>query len=323
MPPKRDINKIGFENAEFPILCETCLGPNPYVRMSKQEYGAECKTCTRPFTLFRWMPGAGMRFKKTEVCQTCAKMKNVCQTCLLDLQYQLPTQVRDAALQREGDGAPKDNINKAYIAQNAEGNLEGLSATSFGKADPATKEILKRLARNDPNYNRNKPKPCSFFAKGQCNRGDACPYRHEIVEQTGPMAKQSIQDRYHGRNDPVARQILARNANEMGLAAPEDQSIISFFVTALPQGTSEELIRSQLPEPQRNTIKSIVMVSTSSSAFVNFTSRETAEAAALIWGARGAQLTFDGHEKPARVQWGRSKKPKAIAPVASGSGITV
>ena len=28
-----------------------------------------------------------MRFKKTEVCQTCAKLKNVCQTCLLDLQY--------------------------------------------------------------------------------------------------------------------------------------------------------------------------------------------------------------------------------------------
>ena len=28
-----------------------------------------------------------MRFKKTEVCQTCAKLKNVCQTCLLDLEY--------------------------------------------------------------------------------------------------------------------------------------------------------------------------------------------------------------------------------------------
>lgn len=28
-----------------------------------------------------------MRFKKTEVCQTCSKMKNVCQTCLLDLEY--------------------------------------------------------------------------------------------------------------------------------------------------------------------------------------------------------------------------------------------
>lgn len=43
--------------------------------------------CARPFTVFRWCPGTRMRFKKTEVCQTCSKMKNVCQTCLLDLEY--------------------------------------------------------------------------------------------------------------------------------------------------------------------------------------------------------------------------------------------
>ena len=35
-----------------------------------------------------------MRFKKTEVCQTCAKLKNVCQTCMLDLEYGLPVQVQ-------------------------------------------------------------------------------------------------------------------------------------------------------------------------------------------------------------------------------------
>ena len=34
-----------------------------------------------------------MRFKKTEVCQTCAKVKNACQTCILDLEYGLPIQV--------------------------------------------------------------------------------------------------------------------------------------------------------------------------------------------------------------------------------------
>ena len=44
--------------------------------------------------IFRWNPGAKMRFKKTEICQTCAKLKNVCQTCLLDLDYGLPIQVR-------------------------------------------------------------------------------------------------------------------------------------------------------------------------------------------------------------------------------------
>jgi len=74
------------------------LGPNPYVRMvcltmdewaadneSKQEFGHECKICNRPFTVFRWNPGNGGRFKKTEICTTCSKIKGVCQTCLLDL----------------------------------------------------------------------------------------------------------------------------------------------------------------------------------------------------------------------------------------------
>ena len=59
--PKADLNKAGWEQSEFPILCETCLGDNPFVRMSKQEYGRSCGTCARPFTVFRWNPGTGMR----------------------------------------------------------------------------------------------------------------------------------------------------------------------------------------------------------------------------------------------------------------------
>lgn len=35
-------------------------------------------------TVFRWNPGQG-RFKKTEICNTCAKIRNVCATCILDL----------------------------------------------------------------------------------------------------------------------------------------------------------------------------------------------------------------------------------------------
>jgi len=87
-----------------------------------------------------------MRYKKTEICQTCAKLKNVCQTCILDLEYGLlschpffflfpiqkptippplslssglPVQVRDAALQL-GDSMPRDEINRQYFAQQAE-----------------------------------------------------------------------------------------------------------------------------------------------------------------------------------------------------------
>lgn len=86
--------------------------------MSKQPLGAECKVCTRPFTLFRWLPGQGMRYKKSEICQTCAKGKNVCQTCMLDLQFGLPTQVRDTALGHKS-AAPTTAINREYYAQNS------------------------------------------------------------------------------------------------------------------------------------------------------------------------------------------------------------
>jgi len=58
-----------------------------------------------------------MRYKKTEICQTCAKAKNVCQTCLLDLQFGLPTQVRDTVLGRLSK-APQSDINREYHAQN-------------------------------------------------------------------------------------------------------------------------------------------------------------------------------------------------------------
>ncbi len=58
-----------------------------------EKFGAQCKVCNRPFTTFRWCPGVKMRYKKTEICQTCARAKNICQTCLLDLQYGLPVQV--------------------------------------------------------------------------------------------------------------------------------------------------------------------------------------------------------------------------------------
>lgn len=85
----------------------------------KEKYGNDCKVCTRPFTTFRWCPGARMRFKKTEICQTCAKLKNVCQTCLLDLEYGLPTQVRDQVLNVK-DNLAKTDVNKEYYIQNAE-----------------------------------------------------------------------------------------------------------------------------------------------------------------------------------------------------------
>ncbi|PVD37600.1 hypothetical protein C0Q70_00196, partial [Pomacea canaliculata] len=153
---------------EFPILCQTCLGDNPYIRMTKEKYSKECKTCGQPFTVFRWCPGTQMRFKKTEVCQTCSKLKNVCQTCLLDVEYGLPVQVRDSALKLQ-DSMPKSDVNKEYYTQNMEkeiANTDGILPVRAltGKAQTPTDMLLK-LGRKTPYYKRNRPHVYSFWYK--------------------------------------------------------------------------------------------------------------------------------------------------------------
>jgi pre-mRNA-splicing factor RBM22/SLT11 len=40
-----------------------------------------------------------------------------------------------------------------------------------------------------------------------------------------------MQDRYYGRNDPVASKIMAAHAETQGLAPPSDLSIVSLYGT--------------------------------------------------------------------------------------------
>lgn len=49
--------------------------------------------------------------------------------------------------------------------------------------------------------------------------------RHEKPTE-GALAKQNIQDRYHGRSDPVAQKIMTKHAENQGLKPPEDTSIV-------------------------------------------------------------------------------------------------
>ena len=48
----------------------------------------------------------------------------------------------------------------------------------MGKAQ-APSDMLMRLARTTPYYKRNRPHVCSFWVKGECKRGEECPYRFE------------------------------------------------------------------------------------------------------------------------------------------------
>ncbi|KFO32014.1 Pre-mRNA-splicing factor RBM22 [Fukomys damarensis] len=197
-------NRQNWEDADFPILCQTCLGENPYIRMTKEKYGKECKICARPFTVFRWCPGVRMRFKKTEVCQTCSKLKNVCQTCLLDLEYGLPIQVRDAGLSFKDD-MPKSDVNKEYYTQNME------------------REVCCQLVL-----------PCFVL----------CLRHEKPTDPDDPLADQNIKDRYYGINDPVADKLLKRASTMPRLDPPEDKTITTLYVGGLGDTITETDLRN-------------------------------------------------------------------------------
>ncbi|KAH6592833.1 hypothetical protein BASA50_007883 [Batrachochytrium salamandrivorans] len=169
-----------WEDSEFPILCESCLGSNPYVRMLREGYGKECKFCGRPFTVFKWSPGEGMRWKKTEVCQTCTKIKNVCQCCLLDLDYALPTKIRDAVLESHS-GMPTTDVNTQVYVRKMEEQMGDDKVVNHGKAEAAAKEVLRKLERKTSDLNQQKKRAvaCAFFLKGICKRGEECPLSHD------------------------------------------------------------------------------------------------------------------------------------------------
>ena len=86
---------------------------------------------------------------------------------------------------------------------------------------PESSQILQKLARQTPYYKRNAPHLCSFFAKGTCSRGAACPYRHEMPAEESELSHQNIQDRYRGENDPVAEKMLKKVEN-FAPKPPED-----------------------------------------------------------------------------------------------------
>ncbi|KAI8054703.1 hypothetical protein BDF22DRAFT_680593 [Syncephalis plumigaleata] len=300
----RSENKNKWEEAEFPILCETCLGPNPYVRMLKQNYGSECKICNRPFTSFRWNPGNSMRYKKTEICQVCSKLKNVCQTCVFDLEYGLPVEVRDKALGM-AEHVPEDKVNRNFAAQSAERTIlknEEEGVFDHSKATSAGRELLKRMARTDPYYNRNRAHICSFFVKGECRRGTECPYRHELPQEN-ELSHQNIKDRFYGKNDPVAKSIMNKSKGFLAsLAPPSDQSITSLFISGVEDDIEETELRNAFYT--FGDIKSVVIARKVKCAFVNFALRSSAEQAMERYGGSG-NLSVKQHQL--RVTWGRPK----------------
>lgn len=115
---RSDTNKQTWEEADFPVVCSSCLGTNKYIRMMKTHFDRACRVCERPYTVFRWRPSHKERNRRTEICQICARSKHVCQSCVNDLETGQSMNERDKHIDLDNKfEAPKDIVNRDFWAQ--------------------------------------------------------------------------------------------------------------------------------------------------------------------------------------------------------------
>lgn len=87
-----------IEDGGLPQVCEACLGSTEKTRMIQDSAGRVCRLCSRAFVTFRWKsPNSGAR-NQTIICKRCATKRNACQSCLLDIEYNISLGLRDIAL---------------------------------------------------------------------------------------------------------------------------------------------------------------------------------------------------------------------------------
>ncbi|KAI9830427.1 MAG: Pre-mRNA-splicing factor slt11 [Sarea resinae] len=314
MPPqiKQDLNRSGAETTDFPCVCENCLPDNPYVQMLKEDHGSECKICTRPFTVFQWKADRTARPKRTNICLTCARLKNCCQCCMLDLSFGLPIVVRDAALKMVAPG-PQSSINREYYAQEHEKEIEeGRGAVEeYEKTDEKARELLRRLANSEPYYKkqrRSDPTDGDGNAPRASAGGEEGPKRvapgpirtrdsrgpRGAPTRGGPRGGRSSRG---GRPFPSAAQLPP---GPQDILPPADPNITSLFITGVEDDLPEHALRTFFtPFGQ---LRSLVCSHRAHCAFVNFATRQGAEAAAESCQGKAVIAGC-----PLRVQWGRPR----------------
>ncbi|TAQ84069.1 hypothetical protein B7494_g7607 [Chlorociboria aeruginascens] len=308
MPPqiKQDLNRSGWETTDFPSVCENCLPDNPYVQMLKQDHGQECKLCTRPFTVFTWKADRTSRSKYTNICLTCARLKNCCQCCMLDLSFGLPIVVRDAALKMMAPG-PQSAVNREYYAQNHEKEIEdGRGLEEYEKTDEKARELLRKLATSEPYFKKQRRIAPPEDNGGEANAGTSMaltkgvgPIRTRDSKGRGGGTSRGGRGGRGGRAFPGTAQLPP---GPQDILPPQDPTITSLFITGVEDDLPEYKIRDFFSPYGK--LRSLVCSHMSHCAFINYATREGAEAAAEALKGRAVIAGC-----PLRVQWG---KPRPI-----------
>ena len=182
-----------------------------------------------------------------------------------------------------------------------------------GKIRPQNDQ-LKHLRRNAPYYKRNAPHICTFWVKGECKRGEECPYRHEKpTDPDDPLSDQNIRDRFYGVNDPVANKLLKRLGEMPALSLPEDQSVTTLYLGNVGPEITEKDLHDHFY--QYGELRKIKILSRQQNAFIEYNTRQAAELAAE---SSFNKLTIKGSK--IAVRWAKPASEAVRLGLAIGNG---
>lgn len=314
---------------EVPAICEKCLGSNPYLKMIKEPLGAQCRLCTRVFTVFRWNVSKGSKFSKTVICLTCARQRNCCQACMLDLTYGIPLHLRDAAFKMAGVenihevAYSSNDVTKRYMAQKADqkyieqeqqqqlngadvrlltenGEGESLKSNS-DEARQKVEEILRKLSQSHHSAQNKFNSKKLNSGQQQSRQGASSTYSPEALQ-----------------NVDISK-ILSKLPFNGNLTIPKDESITSFFIFGINDEITDNMVAEYIQQKlidhlntdkKKINVKSIVLNHRAKCGYVSLEKRKYAEVLSKIVdkprGFKGPGIIFI-RNVPIRITWGKVK----------------
>ncbi|KAK6204274.1 Pre-mRNA-splicing factor SLT11 [Scheffersomyces amazonensis] len=272
-------------------ICDECLGSSDDIKMIKQANGAECKLCTRPCTVFRWNgKSSSRRSGKTVICYTCAREKNCCQSCMLDINYHIPIDIRDTALRLAGisnsqkflTGPTKNSEAKAILADKNEQKFKD-SDENIDEEDSSEKkarEILSKLGEKLKNATRKAP-------KDDKSKNDLNPKLNADISK-----------------------LLSKLPFGGNLQSQKNPDLTSFFLFGF--NTDLPIYAVSNYANRFGKIKSLTIIHKAKCGFITFTTRSAAEKFAEDISNNGLNqndstagiVIFEGNH-PCRVSWGK------------------
>ncbi|KAF7459401.1 Cwf5-like with 2 ZnR domains (CCCH and RRM domains missing) [Cryptosporidium felis] len=142
---------LSYEESNFPVVCDRCLGESKFLRMTKANQERSCKICNRPCTAFRWKLANSKKYNQTTICSSCAKIKNVCQSCVSDLNFGLPLYARDEYIKARREAGDEEALKLLNIPDSVdnrdhfmENKLNGDDET-FNRRLTENQQIRKKL----------------------------------------------------------------------------------------------------------------------------------------------------------------------------------